>query len=79
MNDLEFKTYKEHINELYELLMKQNGASRVKEGVGKMDHEEQFRQIKSYLNLQAQMGSLKKFRFDQTFADLPKLISDYGE
>lgn len=27
-------------------------------------------QIKSYLNLQAQMGTLKKFRFDQGFADI---------
>lgn len=30
-------------------------------------------QIKSYLNLQAHMGTLKKFRFDQSFSDLLNL------
>lgn len=66
-NDLELKTYKEHINELYELLLRQNG-NRI--GNGKQDHEEQYLQIKSYLTLQAQMGALKKFRFDETYSDM---------
>ena len=38
-----------------------------------VDHEEQFLQIKSYLNLQAQIGALKKFRFDQNFAEILSL------
>lgn len=64
---MELKTYKEHIGELYDLLLKQKGNVIENQA---MDHEQQYVQLKSYLNLQCQLGSLKKFRFDQKFSDL---------
>jgi hypothetical protein len=43
-----------------------------------LDYEDQFKQIKSYLKLQNQLGNLRKYRFDEQFQvmlNIPKLVT----
>ena len=61
--NVELKTYREHIKELYDILLAQTDFS-LKKSPG---YDEQFASLKSYLNLQRQIGALKKFRFDIRF------------
>lgn len=71
--NVELKTYKDNIQELYDAMMLQCENKINKQS----DYTEQFHQLKSYLKLQHQLGNLRKYRFDekfQTLLNIPKLI-----
>jgi hypothetical protein len=63
------------INDIYEVMLKQSSQNSTlsKHKASKFSYNEKVLEVKGYLNLQGQVGSLKQFKYDVDFSKLMDL------